>query len=924
MVYPHYDVSSAATWGTCGGASSSTSDSGGGDMKGCGGGGGGGGGGSSMSGSGGGGSVRSVRLSKRHGFGAAQPSLGFSIRGGHEHGTGFFISAVENGSEAHSQGLKVGDQIIRVNGFPVEDATHRELLQLIQNQTTVNLKVRSVGMIPVKDSYSESLTWRLVEPSPGMYLQNHSEAFNHVGSHNYPRSHGNVVVTMDVPPKGTLGCGICKGPDWKPGIFVQFTKENGLARDAGLRPGDQILQCNNVDFTNNVTFNEAVSVLRGSGRLVLLVKKGAGAELFPGESSGYNSSASSVAGDQSPETWVNKSRLSHQDSDHRLISDQFINDSNKERHLKPYESNCNGDVEKTVIHVSSSDVIPSQRDKSVDFKSASNKLTEICMVSQQMETTTTTVLVEVHQNNEDAEKNKRNQNNKYLDKSSSGSSFSGSSMTSLSSAISQEIQRRSERKASDPASVDQPPQKGGKLEKLRSNFDKEKVIQHEQLMQEFKRAHRRMFSPPGSQDSQTSTNVTSSSTQAKVERNRGKEESKGAYHYYENGTSVNGGSTGSCGSTTAESSAESRTDSRLPTQPPPPPPPLPSETSSGSSKEFSISETIPSTHHIIGPPTPPDCPTPDYDSLSIVSTKEEARRRSHVHAAPPTAPKTAKLHNGKNSDLVEMQSIESFKLTSPATVRPKPPPTYFVPTVKIVPNSNNSSVSPRSSSNLNGKPAVTIREYPSAAPKKQPSRMEFLPKSGETVTDFPPGTEPTSRLQTELCQTLARSNLNKRFLKHEVSDPEIGNGSTSSFVNGNKVTISINPQQPKSTFDSTPNCKSNQNPFYLFPHKNKCLKTEELSDRFCNVNGTSNIHNGHSNFFVLDKSALKNGQANLRMNSKNSCDSNKNSVTFNFNSKRTGDLKSGSDSRGSNGLCSILKNGNATGTTNVSKVQIKN
>lgn len=38
----------------------------------------------------------------RHG-----PHLGFSIRGGHEHGTGFFVSHVEAGSEAHGQGLKV-------------------------------------------------------------------------------------------------------------------------------------------------------------------------------------------------------------------------------------------------------------------------------------------------------------------------------------------------------------------------------------------------------------------------------------------------------------------------------------------------------------------------------------------------------------------------------------------------------------------------------------------------------------------------------------------------------------------------------------------------------------------------------------------------------------------------------------------------
>lgn len=63
--------------------------------------------------------IRTIRLVKqrnssmqpysnsRHG-----PHLGFSIRGGHEHGTGFFVSHVEAGSEAHGQGLKVGHLLI--------------------------------------------------------------------------------------------------------------------------------------------------------------------------------------------------------------------------------------------------------------------------------------------------------------------------------------------------------------------------------------------------------------------------------------------------------------------------------------------------------------------------------------------------------------------------------------------------------------------------------------------------------------------------------------------------------------------------------------------------------------------------------------------------------------------------------------------
>lgn len=92
---------------------------------------------------------------------------------------------------------------------------------------------------------------------------------------------------------------ICAGPEWKPGIFVQFTKENGIAKESGLQPGDQIASCNGIDFSN-ILFSEAVSVMKASSVLELFVRPGAGLDLFPSESSGYNSSASSVTGDQSP------------------------------------------------------------------------------------------------------------------------------------------------------------------------------------------------------------------------------------------------------------------------------------------------------------------------------------------------------------------------------------------------------------------------------------------------------------------------------------------------------------------------------------------------------------------------------------------------------------------------------------------------
>ncbi|XP_058058194.1 uncharacterized protein LOC131209202 [Anopheles bellator] len=247
--------------------------------------------------------IRIVRLVRPHqsttathhrstGGGGGGGNFGFSIRGGLEYGTGFFVSAIERDSEADRQGLKVGDQIVRVNGYQVEDAVHRELASFIANQERLIMKVRALGILPIKERSVDPLTWHLVSSARDtedtlLLLE------------DGPCCGRDLKVILSVAPRTKLGCGICKGPDWKPGIFVQFTKEGGVAREAGLRPGDQILSCNGHSFAE-ASFSEAVSVMKSSHVLELIVRPSAGLDLFPGESSGYNSSASSVNGDQSP------------------------------------------------------------------------------------------------------------------------------------------------------------------------------------------------------------------------------------------------------------------------------------------------------------------------------------------------------------------------------------------------------------------------------------------------------------------------------------------------------------------------------------------------------------------------------------------------------------------------------------------------
>ncbi|XP_058829890.1 uncharacterized protein LOC131689095 [Topomyia yanbarensis] len=357
------------------------------------------------------------------GGGGASGNFGFSIRGGLEYGTGFFVSAVEKDSEADRQGLKVGDQIVRVNGYHVEDAVHRELTQFVANQERLVLKVRSVGIIPIKERSADPLTWHVVSYNGSSVVATSRTGAPNGNQSSLPRvertscssssssSTGSgtadelpppppgrdLKVMLSVPPQTKLGCGICKGPDWKPGIFVQFTKQGGVAREAGLRPGDQIMSCNGREFSE-ITFAEAVSIMKASHVLELVIRPGAGIDMFPGESSGYNSSASSVNGDASPcwgESAAKRLSIVREESspserrgkDHREKNGQKGAAASRRNNTTIIEFSENG----TVVNSSNS----LTRNKSVVGDNGSGKkLADICFVSKQSETKT--IIVEVH------------------------------------------------------------------------------------------------------------------------------------------------------------------------------------------------------------------------------------------------------------------------------------------------------------------------------------------------------------------------------------------------------------------------------------------------------------------------------------------------------------------------------------------------
>uniref|UniRef100_A0A670I6V3 Harmonin n=1 Tax=Podarcis muralis TaxID=64176 RepID=A0A670I6V3_PODMU len=216
--------------------------------------------------------LKEVRLDRLHPEG-----LGISVRGGVEFACGLFISQLMKGGQADNVGLQVGDEIVRINGYSISSCTHEEVINLIRTKKIVSIKVRHVGMIPVKSSTDEPLKWQFVDQFVSDPGEGKSSVAGLASSGGKNHKEKKVFISL-IGTKG-MGCSISSGPTQKPGIFISNVKPHSLSAEVGLEVGDQIVEVNGMDFSN-VDHKEAVKVLKSSQTLTITVVTGAGKELF--------------------------------------------------------------------------------------------------------------------------------------------------------------------------------------------------------------------------------------------------------------------------------------------------------------------------------------------------------------------------------------------------------------------------------------------------------------------------------------------------------------------------------------------------------------------------------------------------------------------------------------------------------------------
>ncbi|XP_035481843.1 disks large homolog 2 isoform X8 [Scophthalmus maximus] len=248
--------------------------------------------------------------------------LGFSIAGGvgNQHipsDNSIFVTKIIDGGAAQKDGrLQVGDRLLMVNNYSLEEVSHEEAVAILKNTSdVVYLKVGKPTNVYLSDPYgppdithsfspamenhisspinSGTLEYKSGLPpiSPGSYSPlpkhllgeediNRLDGFSFLRNpslddgegHRFDSQHFQLREPRKVVlHKGSTGLGfnIVGGEDGE-GIFVSFILAGGPADLSGeLRRGDQILSVNGIDL-RGATHEQAAAALKGAGQVVTI------------------------------------------------------------------------------------------------------------------------------------------------------------------------------------------------------------------------------------------------------------------------------------------------------------------------------------------------------------------------------------------------------------------------------------------------------------------------------------------------------------------------------------------------------------------------------------------------------------------------------------------------------------------------------
>uniref|UniRef100_A0A4W5PE25 PDZ domain containing 7a n=1 Tax=Hucho hucho TaxID=62062 RepID=A0A4W5PE25_9TELE len=199
---------------------------------------------------------------------SADGRLGFSVRGGSEHGLSIFVSKIEDDSSAEQAGLCVGDKLVEVNGISLESITMSSAVKVLTGNNRLRMVVRRVGKVPGIRYSKEKTTWvDLIQRR--MVVEENGRTPSDASSDSVLRRMVHLYTTSD---DYCLGFNIRGGKEFGLGIYVSKLDPGGLAERHGIKMGDQILAANGVSF-DSITHSNAVEVLKSHTHIMLTIRE---------------------------------------------------------------------------------------------------------------------------------------------------------------------------------------------------------------------------------------------------------------------------------------------------------------------------------------------------------------------------------------------------------------------------------------------------------------------------------------------------------------------------------------------------------------------------------------------------------------------------------------------------------------------------
>ena len=181
---------------------------------------------------------------------------------------GALVSRVMKGSPADKAGIRQGDVILQYNGKEVEDTGH---LRNIVSQTPIASKVKIKLLRQKKELEVEVVVSELPKkpaeaaPSPDEESGNHEEGSALAG-----------LVVRELTPELAGRFGLDES---EKGVVIVKTDPDSKAYEAGIRPGDIILQINQKNIPTLEAYKKATGAIRSKDRILLLVRR-KGEDLF--------------------------------------------------------------------------------------------------------------------------------------------------------------------------------------------------------------------------------------------------------------------------------------------------------------------------------------------------------------------------------------------------------------------------------------------------------------------------------------------------------------------------------------------------------------------------------------------------------------------------------------------------------------------